>query len=292
MMGDQASPFGSSFGSSFSYSNPKTFQSEYTINEPVLEKRLMSQMGGSLPIKTTYQTSGGIKSPMKTYQYSYNMPMTGTQSSSNSYSFGTGGDLSGSNSGSRSYSYSYGGGTGGSGGKDGLISFPSGDFESDFKIEGDDINFMDGMKYGGSYTGGVKTIPTGIKTITSGVKTIPTGVKTITSGIKTQQPIGNYEYKTISKPVESLDISCSSEPQAPMNAELRCTKGSCKATCIADFEFPNSETVLYISCVDGEWTIRDSEWETIPSCERNYNILQKLIQIFLFINFFLLISDL
>lgn len=68
---------------------------------------------------------------------------------------------------------------------------------------------------------------------------------------------------------------CSSKPKQPMNAKLQCSSisNSCKATCIADYQFPNGETNLFISCVDGEWIIKDSEWSEIPSCERNYFVI-------------------
>lgn len=65
---------------------------------------------------------------------------------------------------------------------------------------------------------------------------------------------------------------CSSKPKQPMNAKLQCSSisNTCKATCISDYQFPNAATNLFISCVDGEWVIKDSEWSEIPSCERKY----------------------
>lgn len=69
----------------------------------------------------------------------------------------------------------------------------------------------------------------------------------------------------------SKSKGCSSKPKQPMNAALRCSSASntCKATCVPDYQFPNGETNLFISCVDTEWIIKDSEWSEIPSCERN-----------------------
>lgn len=62
---------------------------------------------------------------------------------------------------------------------------------------------------------------------------------------------------------------CTSKPKPPMNARLQCSSISttCKASCVADYQFPNGQTNLFISCVDGEWVIKDSEWSEIPSCE-------------------------
>lgn len=73
---------------------------------------------------------------------------------------------------------------------------------------------------------------------------------------------------------------CTTKPKPPMNARLQCSSISttCKASCVADYQFPNGETNLFISCVDGEWVIKDSEWSEIPSCERNYTfLLSKII---------------
>lgn len=67
--------------------------------------------------------------------------------------------------------------------------------------------------------------------------------------------------------------TCTKRPKQPVNASMRCTllSNSCQATCLRDYLFPNGETSLYISCVDGEWTIKNSEWDEIPSCERKLN---------------------
>lgn len=68
-----------------------------------------------------------------------------------------------------------------------------------------------------------------------------------------------------------MKASCMIPPSAPNHATLQCSEASksCKATCANEYKFPNGHSVLYISCVDNEWTVKDSEWGEIPSCERN-----------------------
>lgn len=63
---------------------------------------------------------------------------------------------------------------------------------------------------------------------------------------------------------------CSPRPKQPMNASMQCAKlsHSCQVTCNRDYLFPNGETTLYVSCVDGEWAIKGLEHDEIPSCER------------------------
>lgn len=84
----------------------------------------------------------------------------------------------------------------------------------------------------------------------TGVKT--TGVKTVQSGYG------------------KLKATCMTPPSAPGHATMQCSSASnsCKATCAPEYKFPNGNSVLYLSCVDNEWTVKDSEWEHIPACER------------------------
>uniref|UniRef100_A0A7G3AKI1 Putative hemolectin isoform b n=1 Tax=Lutzomyia longipalpis TaxID=7200 RepID=A0A7G3AKI1_LUTLO len=62
---------------------------------------------------------------------------------------------------------------------------------------------------------------------------------------------------------------CAGQPNQPLNAVLKCTSNSntCKATCMANYQFPNGETTLLISCVEGEWIVQGAEWPQVPSCE-------------------------
>uniref|UniRef100_A0A1B0D0P6 Uncharacterized protein n=1 Tax=Phlebotomus papatasi TaxID=29031 RepID=A0A1B0D0P6_PHLPP len=62
---------------------------------------------------------------------------------------------------------------------------------------------------------------------------------------------------------------CTGKPNQPLNAMLKCTSNSntCKATCMPDYKFPNGETNLLISCVEGEWIVQGAEWPQVPSCE-------------------------
>lgn len=62
---------------------------------------------------------------------------------------------------------------------------------------------------------------------------------------------------------------CTGKPNQPLNAMLKCTSNSntCKATCMPDYKFPNGETTLLISCVEGEWIVQGAEWPQVPSCE-------------------------
>lgn len=63
---------------------------------------------------------------------------------------------------------------------------------------------------------------------------------------------------------------CTNPPSAPNHAKMQCSSASnsCKATCDREYKFPNGDSVLYISCINNEWTIKDSEWDEIPGCER------------------------
>lgn len=63
--------------------------------------------------------------------------------------------------------------------------------------------------------------------------------------------------------------TCSLRPtKSIMNASLQCKQGQCQATCLRDYQFPNKEKTLYLICNDGEWSVKDTEWDEIPSCER------------------------
>lgn len=70
-----------------------------------------------------------------------------------------------------------------------------------------------------------------------------------------------------------MKAGCMTPPSAPNHGTMQCSQASnsCKATCANEYKFPNGNSVLYISCVDNEWTIKDSEWEDIPACERKIN---------------------
>lgn len=96
-------------------------------------------------------------------------------------------------------------------------------------------------------------------------------------GVKTNYKL---QYPTHEPPSRSSD--CPGFPKAPDNANIRCAQlsGICKATCNDDdYQFPNGQTDLSISCVDGEWTIKGTELDTIPSCERKNFLLFKNLNV-------------
>lgn len=43
--------------------------------------------------------------------------------------------------------------------------------------------------------------------------------------------------------------------------------GICRATCVTDYAFPNKQTSMSVNCIEGEWTIENTELPEIPSCE-------------------------
>ncbi|CAK9818181.1 SSPO [Anthophora quadrimaculata] len=61
---------------------------------------------------------------------------------------------------------------------------------------------------------------------------------------------------------------CSSQPNQPINGELRCsTDSGCIATCNRGYKFPNGVSRLPITCNDKEWQISDTDWHSVPHCE-------------------------
>lgn len=59
-------------------------------------------------------------------------------------------------------------------------------------------------------------------------------------------------------------------PNPVINAKMRCSNAGCSASCLENFQFPDGELEVIFDCDDGEWFVRDSEFETVPACERKY----------------------
>lgn len=80
-----------------------------------------------------------------------------------------------------------------------------------------------------------------------------------------------YGWKSSELEMQSGEKStkpCQRKVKSPMNAAVKCTADMCRVKCLVDYKFPNGDTVLTMSCVDGEWTIKGAEWDEVPSCER------------------------
>lgn len=79
---------------------------------------------------------------------------------------------------------------------------------------------------------------------------------------------------------EKTSKSCKRKVKPPMNSSMRCSGDTCKAQCMTDYQFPNGEVMITISCIDGEWIVQGSEWDQLPSCERNAinSILNTLLE--------------
>ncbi|XP_071561739.1 hemocytin [Temnothorax nylanderi] len=61
---------------------------------------------------------------------------------------------------------------------------------------------------------------------------------------------------------------CTRRPGAPVNGKIKCSLDSgCIASCAPDYKFPNGALQLTITCVDKEWHIGGTEWNSIPHCE-------------------------
>lgn len=117
---------------------------------------------------------------------------------------------------------------------------------------------------------------------------------TYSGGSANYDPGTTYEFKTVSKEKqysgeqigkqgygynsaelelqsqsgEKAGKSCKSKLKTPINSSMRCTADACKAKCMADYQFPNGELMITVSCVDGEWIVQGFEWDQLPSCER------------------------
>lgn len=83
------------------------------------------------------------------------------------------------------------------------------------------------------------------------------------AGVKTMSSASASAYA-------AMEAGCKISPPKPLNGDLKCSSdsGSCRATCKKEYQFPNGDSVLYISCIDDEWVVKDSEWGGIPACER------------------------
>ncbi|XP_071530011.1 hemocytin-like isoform X2 [Panulirus ornatus] len=68
-------------------------------------------------------------------------------------------------------------------------------------------------------------------------------------------------------PERLTDCSPNSAPQ-PANGETKCQRrGGCLATCNRRYRYPNGKRTLRLQCQNGEWTLRDGVYETLPDCE-------------------------
>lgn len=79
--------------------------------------------------------------------------------------------------------------------------------------------------------------------------------------------------------VFTIFLGCDAAPKAPLNAGIKCSQYSgCRANCIQDYKFPNGESQLFITCENGEWQVKGTEWEHIPPCERKHTNMLKNIK--------------
>ncbi|XP_012135564.1 hemolectin [Megachile rotundata] len=72
--------------------------------------------------------------------------------------------------------------------------------------------------------------------------------------------------KTRKKPV--FAGGCNTNPEAPTNGRIQCSMHSgCIASCNKDYKFPNGVKQLAITCIDKQWRITGSDWNSVPHCE-------------------------
>ncbi|XP_043601962.1 hemocytin isoform X2 [Bombus pyrosoma] len=80
-----------------------------------------------------------------------------------------------------------------------------------------------------------------------------------------------YESMKSTKSKRKLPIfpgGCNKKPDPPIHGEIICSIDSgCIATCKRDYEFPNGVTRLAITCMNEEWHIYGTDWDSIPHCE-------------------------
>ncbi|XP_044578140.1 hemocytin isoform X1 [Cotesia glomerata] len=84
--------------------------------------------------------------------------------------------------------------------------------------------------------------------------------------------IDTYYSNTIikSESIESTNYNggCIEHPPAPIYGTIECsTIKGCRANCNPNYQFPNGETQLIVTCNQNEWQIIGTEWNTIPHCE-------------------------
>lgn len=47
----------------------------------------------------------------------------------------------------------------------------------------------------------------------------------------------------------------------------------CIATCDQNYKFPNGVKQLAIICIDKQWRIVGTDWNSVPHCEREYSLI-------------------
>nr|XP_034190302.1 hemocytin [Osmia lignaria] len=61
---------------------------------------------------------------------------------------------------------------------------------------------------------------------------------------------------------------CIANPEVPVNGRIRCSMDSgCIATCEQNYKFPNGVNQLAIICIDKQWRIVGTDWNSMPHCE-------------------------
>lgn len=68
-----------------------------------------------------------------------------------------------------------------------------------------------------------------------------------------------------------LILGCNKDPNPILNAQLKCSSSQCKAQCLPEFQFPSKVTSMILNCINGQWTVKNSNSNDIPICERNEN---------------------
>ncbi|XP_059485414.1 neurogenic locus notch homolog protein 2-like [Neocloeon triangulifer] len=62
---------------------------------------------------------------------------------------------------------------------------------------------------------------------------------------------------------------CSHLPPVPAFSKLTCNvaSGSCQASCHNNYQFPNGESTMYLTCQNNNWLIHGADWKTLPPCK-------------------------
>lgn len=63
-------------------------------------------------------------------------------------------------------------------------------------------------------------------------------------------------------------LDCKRKPI--LNAQLKCSGDQCRAQCLPDYEFPSKVSSMILTCIGGQWVIKNSNSNDVPICERNY----------------------
>ncbi|PSN55610.1 hypothetical protein C0J52_04024 [Blattella germanica] len=88
----------------------------------------------------------------------------------------------------------------------------------------------------------------------------PTFQKTSASGRKHGNLVPNNQ--------PSFYGGCKEKPSTPQNSRMHCSIFSgCRATCLANYVFPNNETKLFITCNESKWKVDNGAWAVIPDCK-------------------------